>query len=226
MRNITSLNRAGGDSIKLHSLKRAVEILRDGGIKDLSLKLLDETRIYRRVLLLERSLDKITPNIKPPIPVKIDLLKETEIDEYLALYTGSNPSPVPGRFGAGHLCFAARYDGQIISASWAATEKAWSHYLSREIPLGQDEVYVYDSFTKHDFRGLSISPAVRAEMIRYFRSAGYRRMIIAVIPENRSNIRAIQKVGFSPFGIMGYIKVGPWRWDFQKINKIVGGLHA
>ena len=226
MKSITSLNRTGGDSIKLHSLKRAVKILKDDGIKSLSLKLLDETGIYRRVLLLERPLDQITPNIKPTIPVKIDLLKETEIDEYLTLYTGPNPSPAPGRFSSGHLCFVARYDGQIISASWASTEKAWSHYLSSEILLKQDEVYVFDSFTKPDFRGLSISPAVREEMIRYFCSAGYRRMIIAVIPENRSNIRAVQKVGFSPFGIMGYIKVGPWRWNFHKVNKIEGGLHA
>jgi len=67
MRNITSLNRTGGDSIKLHSLKRAVKILKDDGIRSLFLKLLDETRIYRRVLLLERPLDKITPNIKPTI---------------------------------------------------------------------------------------------------------------------------------------------------------------
>jgi len=55
-------------------------------------------------------------------------------------------------------------------------------------------------------------------MIKYFRAAGYRRMILGIVPENNPSLWAIRKVGFRPFGTMGYIKIGQWRQDFYRTN--------
>lgn len=217
---MASLNRINSGLTLQQALKRGTEVLQEEGIKSFWFKLLSEIGCYRRLLLLERLLEESVLEIKPGLPVTIDLLKKTEVDEHLAFRTDeADPSTVEDWFNVGHWCFVARHEGQLISASWAAVHRARSFYLACEIHLMRDEVYIYDSFSRPDFRGKSVSAAVRGEMIRYFRAAGYRRMILGTQPENESNLRTLRKVGFRPFGIMGYIKIGPWRQDFYRTNK-------
>ena len=171
---------------------------------------------YRRLLLHDRLLEESVPEIKAAFPVTIDLLKKTEADDYLRFRNEEDPVLVAEWLNAGHLCFVARYEGRIISNIWASIHRARIYYLDCEINLMPDEVYLYDSLTLPGFRGKSIIPAIRAEMIRYFRVAGYRRMITGVLPENKPIRRSIHKLGFGPFAVMGYIKIGPWRRDFLK----------
>jgi GNAT superfamily N-acetyltransferase len=192
-------------------------VLREEGIKSFWFKSLGEM-CYRRYLLLERLLDDPIPHTEPRVPITIDLLKKTEAEEYSMFRAGVQQSEIIDRINSGHVCFLARHRGKIISATWAAVNMTVrSYYLNREIRLGQDEVYTYNSFTAPDFRGLSVSPALKVEMMRYLRSAGYRRMICWVLPENSPSLKALQKVGFHPLGVMGYVRVGPWRKDFYRV---------
>ncbi len=200
-----------------NAFKETVRALREEGIKSFWFKLLSEI-CYRRVILLERSPEE-TLEIKPPFGVTISLLKKNEADEYLAFRTEVDPFRIADRLNAENWCFIARHEGQLIASAWAAIHRAWISYLACQITLAQDEVYFYDAFTRPDFRGQSLSPAVRAEMTRYFRAAGYRRIITWVIPENKLGLQVSLNVGSRPFGMMGYIKIGPWRWDFRRINK-------
>jgi hypothetical protein len=45
--------------------------------------------------------------------------------------------------------------------------RIWIPYLTCEIYLAQDEVYIYDSFTKPNFRRQYVSLAIQTEMMRY-----------------------------------------------------------
>lgn len=200
-----------------NAVKEAIRALREEGVKSFWFKLLSEI-CYRRVILLERSPEE-TPETKPPLGVTISILKKTELDEYLAFHTEADPSRIADRLNAENQCFVARYEGQLISTAWAAMHRAWISYLACQISLAENEVYFYNAFTRPDFRGQSISPAIRAEMTRYFCAAGCRRIITWVIPENKLGLQVSLKVGSRPFGMMGYIKVGPWRWNFCRINK-------
>lgn len=199
-------------------VERAIRVFREEGIKSFWFKLLGEIG-YRRYLLLERSLEEPIPHIEAHLPVTIELLKKTEADEYSMFRVKLRPSEIIDRLNAGQWCYVARHEGILISGSWADVHSARSYYLNREIRLGQDEVYVYGSFTKPDFRGLSVSPAIKVAMMRYFRDTGYQRMICWVSPENGPSLKALHKVGFRSLGVMGYIKIGAWRQDFyKKIN--------
>jgi GNAT superfamily N-acetyltransferase len=200
-----------------NAVKEAIRALREEGLKGFWFKLLSEI-CYRRVILLERSPEE-TLETKPPFGVTISLLKKTEVDEYLAFHTEANPSRIADRLIAENWCFIARYEGQLIASAWAAIQRAWISYLACQISLAEGEVYFYDAVTRPDFRGQSISPIIRAEMTRYFQNAGYRRIITAVLPENKLGLQVSRKVGSRPFGMRGYIKIGPWRWDFRRINK-------
>ena len=200
-------------------VERAAKVLREEGVRSFWFKLLREIGCYHRTLLRERLLEEPIPDITSRLPVTIDLLKKTEVNEYLAFHTEAEPLRIAERFNSGHWCFVARHEGQIISACWAATHRIWIPSLACEIYLTQDEVYIYDSFTKPNFRRQYVSLAIRTEMMRYFRAVSYRRIISAVVPQN-PNSQASHKVGSRPFGMIGYIKIGPWRWNFYRTNKL------
>ena len=199
-------------------IDRILGVLREEGVKSFWFKLLGDVG-YRRLLLLERPLQEPIAEVSPRLPVTIDLLKMTEVAEYLKFRVETTSCEVMDQLNAGHWCFVARHEGQIVAVSWAADRCAWIFYLACEIRLLDGEVYVYDSFTRPDFRGQAVSPAIRTEMIRYFRAADYQRMILGTVPENHANLQAVRKVGFRPFGVMGYIKIGPWRRDFYRTNR-------
>ena len=195
------------------ALRRAAEIFREGGVKSVWFRILGET-VYRRAVLLERPLTAPVASITPSVPVAIGLLRTTEVDAYRSFRPEADACDIKRRLANGHLCFVARYEGGIVSAAWLATGQAWVDYLSREIRLASDEAYLYESFTAPGFRGQNI-PALRAAYeTRYFRDAGYRRLVAIIMPENKPALRHAEKAGWQPCGVMGYVKIGPWRYDF------------
>jgi RimJ/RimL family protein N-acetyltransferase len=126
------------------------------------------------------------------------------------------------RLAAGHLAFVARYRGNIVHAGWVAFERAWIGYLSCEITLAADEAYQYESFTAPGFRGLNIAALRVTGMMRYCREAAFRRLIAVVMPENSPAFRPLEKAGYRPFGVMGYVKIGRWRWNFCSASRHSG----
>jgi GNAT superfamily N-acetyltransferase len=200
------------------ALQRMAEIVRKAGLRTLWFRILGET-VYRRIMLLERSLLEPISEVKARLSVTIGRLDRTTSREYLEFRVGMPASELDRRFDAGHCCFVARYQGRIVSTSWAATEQAWMHYLSCEVPIAPGDVYIYDSFTRADFRSYGISQAVGVEMLRHFHRAGYRRAVRAISPENRANLHAVAKTGYLPYGVMGYVKVGPWRKSIYRTER-------
>ncbi len=198
--------------------QRTGEIVREEGLRTLWFRILGELG-YRRVMLLKRCLLEPIPDATPRLPVTIGLLEKTEITEYLEFRVGTPVGEIERRLEAGHCCFVARYQGHLVASSWAAIAQAWMHYLACEVQVASDEVYIYDSFTRPDCRGRGVSPAIGIEMLHHFRAAGYRRAVRTISPENRANLQAVGKTGYRPYGVMGYVKVGPWRRDFYRTQR-------
>jgi GNAT superfamily N-acetyltransferase len=193
-------------------------VLRDEGVKSLGFKILGET-VYRRVILMERLLDEPIAEVTGRLPVAIDLLEATEIDEYVRFRLGADPFEVRHRLAAGQWAFVARHEGCIVHAGWTTAKRAWIDFLAREIALAPDEVYQYESFTAPGFRGQNLAAVRITEMMHYFRKAQYRRMIAVVVPENTPAFRPLEKAGYRPFGLMGYVQIGRWRRNFCRVNR-------
>ena len=83
--------------------KRVTEVIRNEGLKSFWFKLLSELG-YRRAILFERSLELPPTEIKAQLPVKIDLLKSTQLQDYLALRKGADPAEILNRFKTGSKC--------------------------------------------------------------------------------------------------------------------------
>ena len=181
---------------------------------------LSRAGIYRRLILRERPLSQRFPDVSARVPVCVSLLAAGEIDAYMAFRPDQSIAEVRRRLDEGQQCFAVWHDRRIIHAAWAVTGRARIEYLSTEITLAPDEVCSYDVFTSPAFRGLGVSPARLLEMVRYFRDRGYRCLLGAILPENRSSLREGEKVGWDRrIGVIGYIGLGPWRHVFRRIER-------
>lgn len=200
--------------------RRAREVLRGEGFCGLRSHLVDllgeisRYRLveYRRTVLVVRAVGEPIPTAAARIPVEIALLKRSEVDEYAAFHPDTNAPAAHRRLDLGHQCFVARHQGAIVNACWTGTGSAWIPYLQCRIDLAPGEAYVYDHYTDPRFRGNNV-PFVRAVfMLHHFRALGYHRLTAIVIPENRPAFGSFEKSGYHRIGIIGTLRVGPWRY--------------
>jgi GNAT superfamily N-acetyltransferase len=198
---------------------RLTETFHEGGTRAVWFKVLGET-VYRRLLLLERPFDVPIPEIHSRLPIIIQELETTEAEEYLRFRPGTTRAEIRRRFEAQHRCFVARSQGgRLVGNSWVAEAHAWSHYLSQELALGPGDLYVYDTFTHPHSRGHAVAPAIGVAILRHFRGSGHRRIIRAISPENQASLRVASKNGYRPYGMMGYVGIGPWRKHFFRVMR-------
>jgi hypothetical protein len=183
-------------------------------LADLWFTALSAARIYRRLVLLARPLRPSAPELTAPSEVQIAALAPEEIGAYLAFRPEQTGAEIRARLSRGYVCFAAWHDRQIVHAAWGATKIAPIDYLSHEIELDRDEVFIFDAFTAPASRGRNLSPLRAVAMGRHYHDRGYRRVLTAVHPENRVGFRPLEKVGTQPVGLIGYVGVGPLRWHF------------
>ena len=198
-----------GDGQPLANRARAIR-----PIGDLWFAALGAARIYRRLVLLARPLGPSGLELATPAGVRIAALTPEDVGAYLAFRPEQRSAEIRGRLSRGHRCFAAWQEHQIVHAAWGATERAPIDYLSQEIELSPDEVFVFDAFTAPAFRGRNLSPLRAVIMGRHYHEQGYRRVLTAVHPENRVGFRPLEKVGTRPVGLIGYAGIGPFRWHF------------
>jgi SAM-dependent methyltransferase/GNAT superfamily N-acetyltransferase len=201
------------------ALNRTLEILHEEGARSLWFKLLGET-VYRRVVLMECSLDQPSAEVASSIPVLIGLLEPQHVEQYIAFRPDSDVREVRHRLNAGHRCVVAWHEGHIVHACWAATGRVWIDYLGSEISLDADGVYHYDSFTAPSFRGHGIAALRVTESARYFRQAGYRRLVAVVVPENTRAFRPLLKGGYRVVGMIRVLRIGGHRVGRPLVRRV------
>lgn len=195
----------------MNALSRLVELARERGPRGLWFATLAELG-YRRVVVRECVLDADIPHVPARVPLTFEQLTTSQLDEYNEFCSPANPDAAVRQLEAGHRCFIARHNGAIVCACWAATGHAWSEYLSRPIALAPDAAYLYDLYTRPDFRELGIAAATRAEIYRASRAEGIRRVMSYVIPESRRSMSR----HFRTVGTIGCLRIAGFRYDFAR----------
>ena len=200
--------------------RRALAVLRDegvGGLRSHARELLDEIARYRpfehrRAVVLVRAVGEPFPDASARIPVEISLLRRDEVDDYAAFQSDTDARAAHRRLDRGDTCFIARHRGAIVNACWTGTGSVWIPYLGCRVDLAPDEAYVYNHYTDPRFRGNDV-PSVRTGfMLRHFRGLGYRHLAAIVIPGNEPAFRSFEKSGYRRIGIVGTVRIGPWRF--------------
>ncbi len=196
-------------------LRRATEVLRTEGLRSFFFKVLGET-VYRRVVVVERDLSQPPPVVQARLPVSIVRLCDSEIEEYVAFRPETDAAEVRRRLQAGQVCWLVRYEGRIVHSCWVTTGRAWIEYLGWDVALPPDTAYSYESFTAPELRGQNLAVARSVVMQQALRQAGYRRAVAVIMPENRAGFYPAEKAGYRRVGVMGYLRIGPWRWTFGR----------
>ncbi len=198
--------------------RRATEVLKEEGIRALFFRMLGET-VYRRAIVAEFSLSESIPTIVPRVPIQIELLRASQAEEYHHFRPGVDRSEIERRLEQGHWCLVGWRSNRIVSAWWACPHQANIQYLSRRVEQTPGEAYVYEALTLHEFRHANISSAIGVEIARLLRADGYRRLWAIIVPENKPGLQLVYKAGYRRRGIMGYIRLGKWQYDFVRWDR-------
>jgi len=198
-------------------LRRSIGILKREGIASLFFRILAELG-YRRVLVIENAFSQPDRSFDPGPDVTTGLLDESTAEEYAAFLPLASAAEIRGLLRQGHTCFVTRYRGAIASVSWAASKTARILYLDCDIEVGPDEAYIYGRVTAPGLRKRGLAEVGSVETVSHFRTLGYRRLIAVVVPENKPAIIHAEKAGFRRVGVMGTVKLGPWRHYFLKMQ--------
>jgi Acetyltransferase (GNAT) family len=195
------------------ALARALDIQRREGLRALWFKALGET-VYRRLLLLEASLESQSEPPPPPRLLEFAFLAPGEVGEYPFGEHGSETAAE--RLRRGDRCFCVRRDGHVVAVRWIAFEEASIEYLGCRLRLAPGVAYFYDSYTSPTARGSGIFSSTWFILARQLSSEGVHTVLAAVLPENRAALRAMEKLPYRVVGNVGYVRLGPRRRCFLR----------
>lgn len=174
------------------------------------------TTLYRRVIVVARSIDEEPPDIQPRWPVTFAQLGEKDCAAYLQFRPEQSAAEVSARFARGDECFAALHEGRVIHAAWVALGRVYVPYLRRDLLLQAGDIYLYDIHTLPAFRRGGISSARGVYLLRHYRRAGYRRSLGVVAVENKAALRPVELVNYHRIGSFSCLRLGPWQLDRKK----------
>jgi ribosomal protein S18 acetylase RimI-like enzyme len=197
-------------------ISMAWKVLRKEGLRSFWFKLIDVLG-YRRLFLLSRSLEKPIPAVEAKISLALSWLTSAETGDYLAFRPTTDAIKLAKRFERHERCLAARSpDGRLVGVMWVARHRARIEYLEEELPLADDEVYLFDAFTDPTLRGRAIAPALSTELLRRLHAEGCRVALRGTLPENTAALKAHAKAGFQIIGLAARMKLGPWRRSWRR----------
>ncbi len=196
-------------------LRRAAQILREEGLLTLWFRILGET-VYRRLLLLERTLDKPLPSFRPRGPVETRWLRPEEAAAYASFCGTLSEAEVARRLSEGHRCWIAEAEGRIVHGRWVASSRAWIEYLKLDLPLAPGEAYSYQAYTAPELRGRNLATAAQAAVLGVLKEEGFQRVFLCLQPDRAIAFLPPVKNGFIPVAWLGWVRLGPWRRVFRR----------
>jgi len=182
-------------------------IVRSEGAKSLLFRLLGKL-MYRRVLVLECDLGRQFTDTSTKTSVDIRRLGPADTSAFIDFRSGPDRSIFLARLKQGHACYAAICADRIVSVSWIALSNATLWLLDADFRLDLDQLYIYDSYTHPDHRGLRLQAQIFEDIRREFGAAGVRRAITFVVPENVANLKSRARLGFTKVGIVRRVRFG------------------
>ena len=111
------------------------------------------------------------------------------------------------RFEKGDTCCCAMVRGKVVSYCWMSTDNAFIGEISKKLILKNDDIYIFDGFTKPEYRRSGFFTHILRFMLRYARERGYQRALVFALSSNKSSVAAIKKTGFDRFQRVYFINV-------------------
>jgi L-amino acid N-acyltransferase YncA len=95
----------------------------------------------------------------------------------------------------GRSCVMALEDNQLVAYGWFTLEV--DPLVERTyVPLAQDEIFIFDLFTRPAFRHRGIQSVLLQYMLELARKRGYKRALSLVVVDNVPSLNLHDKLGF------------------------------
>jgi ribosomal protein S18 acetylase RimI-like enzyme len=98
------------------------------------------------------------------------------------------------RFNKGHQCFVAHASAnEVVHSRWVSTSDTYIPELRMNTRPGPRQAYMYDGYSKPDYRGRGIDGAVRNFIFETMKSQGFESVYSYVRSDNPVGIRAAKR---------------------------------
>jgi GNAT superfamily N-acetyltransferase len=170
----------------------------------------DSLRLY--CLDLRDEVATITPTLKTEILVHDKPLLLDHIDS----------SIVEERIAQGDMIFIARHDAHAIACLFASKAQSWVNEIEDRFIVGSSEIYFYDAYTDHAYRGNRIYSSLISTAVHYFKNLSYSTALIFSTAANRISLKGIEHSGFTCYQTVQFYNFFGWKqWTYSTRNKNV-----
>jgi GNAT superfamily N-acetyltransferase len=159
--------------------------------------------------LYERSLD--VPVAPASLPPGVELAVWDSLASAADAPPGWHPE-AESRIRDGQACAVARHGRDIVSYCWLTCAPAWAGEIDRFVVPGPGDVYLYEAFTRPEWRGRALFPALLGRLVSFARARGRQRALIFVLSSNRPSRRAIERAGFARFAGVSRLQMWGRHW--------------
>jgi GNAT superfamily N-acetyltransferase len=174
------------------------------------------TTFYRRMNLMLRPFDEPIPEPRPKGKFVIREMTPSNKDALLEMLP-ERRKVVDDRLRRGARCFLAWDDDRLAHARWVAADRVRIDYLERNLVLGPEDVYTFDSYTRPPYRGRGLAQAVGLHLLKIARDEGRRRAWSLPAVENAAGMRVLEAIGYRRTGILRYVRLGPYRRYWREV---------
>lgn len=174
---------------------------------------------YRRVIIVEVSLDPPPPLLEPGTPVEFGFLQPDALADFAAYRPDRGLETARLRLTKGERCFVGCVGAQIVSGTWVVSGGAepvdrlpsTSHAPGVDVFIAPDEAWLYDGYTVPDMRGLCLGPASLTLLAHVIAAEGVKRILGAVNSENAPGLRQVLRAGYHEKERMATLALGASR---------------
>lgn len=171
---------------------------------------------FQRMFIIALPIDPAAPAAQPH-----PCIREATRDETSRIAAIGGPAAdVEKHFDRGDRCWVFERAGKLLACDWirhsAQDRIGW-------IILGKnpDEIWSAGILVDRPHRGQGIAPLLRSQVIRECAGGRVSRMLGFIDTPNRNSVRALDRVGYRPLGILFYLRIFSlgivhsgkrWRW--------------
>lgn len=167
------------------------------------------TTFYRRMVVVTKQVTPDVPIRSADIDATVEILDASHVTAYLEFKPWVARAEIERRLAAGHICMAAWYEGRIVHAAWAAEKRAHIPYVHSDIILPQQAFYIYDSYTRPEYRRSNLVLARSSTMHAWFAARGFNRGYGAIALMNKAGLSIVAPGGYHPIGMYFCARLGP-----------------
>ena len=112
---------------------------------------------------------------------------------------------IPGaqeRLGKGGYCFICEDRGRIVGYTWFASREGYLMEVQATIKLPEGQVYAYNSYVMHDYRGSHIFRNLLIAGARVLQPRGFTGGLAVAMNWNAASRETLSKAGFSEIGLL------------------------